>query len=68
MPYDVLKFKYPVLQKHKWLYPFMVVRRIFSLLDPKVRRRSSDELKASVNVTKDEETSASDLMSSLGLQ
>lgn len=68
MPYDALKFKYPVLQKHKWLYPFMVVRRIFSLIDPEVRRRSSNELKASVNVTKDEETSASDLMSSLGLQ
>jgi hypothetical protein len=27
IPYDVIKFHYPILQKHRWLTPFMQVRR-----------------------------------------
>ena len=31
-PYDVLKHSYPVLKKHKWLYPFCQVHRWFKRL------------------------------------
>ena len=30
--YDTLKYSYPVLKKHKWLYPFCQVRRWFRLV------------------------------------
>ena len=32
VPYRSLKFSYPVLEKHKWLFPFCQVRRWFRLL------------------------------------
>lgn len=32
MPYNVLKYIYPTLQKHKWLYPVYTVRRWFERL------------------------------------
>ena len=31
LPYESLKFYYPVLEKHKWLYPLYQVRRWFRL-------------------------------------
>ena len=30
--YDMLKFRYPILQKHRWLTPIMEVRRWFDLI------------------------------------
>lgn len=32
IPYDVIKFHYPILQKHRWLTPFMEVRRWCKLI------------------------------------
>ena len=32
IPYDVIKYHYPVLQKHRWLMPFMQVRRWCKLI------------------------------------
>lgn len=32
LPYETIKFSYPILQKHKWLLPLMQVRRWFRLL------------------------------------
>lgn len=47
MPYDQLKNRYPVLKKHKWLYPVMTVRRWFNLIVPWRRKRALNELSSS---------------------
>ena len=57
LPYHTLKFHYPSLQKHKWLFPFFQVRRWCKLLFLGGARRSAKELKANseidVTVTRD---------------
>ena len=45
IPYDVIKFHYPILQKHKWLTPFMEVRRWFKLIFCGHAKRTINELK-----------------------
>ena len=45
MPYRHLKIRYPILAKHKWLYPVMTLRRWFSFLSPVRRKRATTELK-----------------------
>lgn len=44
IPYAKLKRYYPVLEKHRWLMPFMQVRRWFMLLRPDVRSMAKTEL------------------------
>lgn len=56
LPYDVIKFHYPILQKHKWLLPIMEVRRWFKLVFCGGLGRSVNELKA--NNSRDAEQSA----------
>lgn len=51
MPYRHLKIKYPVLQRHKWLYPFMTVRRWFNFLPPARRKRATTELKKTTHLS-----------------
>lgn len=45
LPYDQLKFHYPILQKHKWLTPAMEVRRWCKLIFCGHIRSSLHELK-----------------------
>ncbi len=68
MPYDELKFKYPILQKHKWLTPIMEVRRWFNLLKPSALKRSLHEAKSTANVTKEGTESMRVLLMELGLE
>lgn len=44
IPYDTIKFHYPILQKHRWLTPFMQVRRWFKLIFCGHAKRSMREL------------------------
>lgn len=44
IPYDVIKFQYPVLQKHRWLTPYMEVRRWCKLIFCGRLKRSAMEL------------------------
>lgn len=67
MPYDVLKFIYPALQKHKWMYPFYTVRRwIERLLLGKKVKKSIKELTL-VSTKSKEEKSTSDYLRKIGL-
>lgn len=50
-PYNVIKEKYPVLKKHKWLMPVCQVRRWFFVLSNK-RDGIAKHLKAGKNVSK----------------
>lgn len=45
IPYDVIKFHYPILQKHRWLTPFMEVRRWGKLIFCGRAKSSLNELK-----------------------
>jgi hypothetical protein len=65
--YDVLKYRYPVLQKHRWLLPLMQVRRWCSLPFRGRMRRMRGELRAHrrAAVTKGEGV---DVLSVLGLR
>ena len=56
VPYARLKRYYPILEKHKWLTPFMQVRRWFKLFEPEVARMACQEI--SVNGTIDKAKAA----------
>ncbi len=38
IPYDVIKYYYPILQRHKWLTPFYEVKRWFKLFTKRGRQ------------------------------
>ncbi len=51
IPYDTLKYKYPVLQKHPVLLPLMWIVRLFSLVSPQKRKRAKRELELHQNIS-----------------
>jgi hypothetical protein len=65
LPYDMLKNKYPVLKKHKWLTPVYQVRRWLVLLSPKRMKRAGKELSAVGNVSDTESLEAGALLEKL---
>jgi len=66
--YDTIKFHYPILQKHKWLLPFMEVRRWGKLMFiRKHRERSVNHLLVNKSISKDQKTEAEELRTYLGL-
>lgn len=66
-PYDVIKYHYPILWKHKWLTPFFQVIRWFKLLFQGKMKRSVRELKANANVSQEQIAFAADLLKQLEL-
>ena len=62
MPYNRLKSKYPVLIKHKWLYPFCLVRRWFELIFMGKVGKSVKELKTANAIGGDSAKETSDLL------
>ncbi|MBQ9777538.1 MAG: nucleotidyltransferase family protein, partial [Clostridia bacterium] len=67
LPYDMLRYYYPVLEKHKWLTPAMQVRRWGRLLRPKRLKRSVQELSANASVTKEQAAKTAELLADVGL-
>ena len=67
VPYKSLKMRYPVLVKHKWLYPFMTVWRWVETLSPAKRRRASAELKQNRYIKKGDQDNMQVFLSQLGL-
>ena len=53
IPYDVIKFHYPILQKHRWLTPFMEVRRWLKLIFCGHAKRTLKELKYNQTISTD---------------
>ena len=68
LPYDEIKYGYPILQKHKWLLPFYWVRRWFKLLDKRTARRVAWETKRTSEMSSDEIKSADRFLSDVGLR
>lgn len=67
LKYDVLKFHYPILMKHKWLLPIMQVRRWGHLIFCGGAKRSAKELTMSGTMSKETANAAKDLMERIGL-
>lgn len=67
LPYDTIKFHYPVLQKHKCLLPICEIRRWFKLLFKGGVKRSVGELSANSSITKEQKNEISSFLNELGL-
>lgn len=67
IPYDVIKFHYPILQKHRWLTPLMEVRRWLKLVFCGHAKRTVRELKYNSRISADEAEAVKNFLSGIGL-
>jgi len=67
LPYDVIKFHYPILQKYRWLTPFMEVRRWCKLVFCGHVKRTVKELKYNQNISLDKADETKKFLLSIGL-
>lgn len=67
LPYDVIKFHYPVLQKHRWLLPVMQVRRWCKLLFCGHARRVMRELEYNGSISATQARDTQDFLRNIGL-
>lgn len=67
IPYSVIKYQYPILQKHKWLTPFMQVRRWFRIIFCGHLKRVIKELRFSNTISKEEATTTKTFLKNIGL-
>jgi len=67
IPYDVIKFHYPILQKHRWLTPFMEVRRWFKLIFCGHAKRTMHELKYNNTISQEKAQSMQTFLNEIGL-
>ena len=67
IPYDVIKFHYPILQKHKWLTPIMEVRRWGKLIFCGHLKRTVNELKYNSTISEDAAAETRTLLKNVGL-
>lgn len=67
IPYDVIKFHYPILQKHKWLTPTMEVRRWGKLIFCGHLKRTVNELKYNGSLSEDSAAETRTLLKNVGL-
>lgn len=66
--YDIIKYMYPILQKHKWLTPIYQIRRWLEIVFVKDRRnKSKNNIKTVLDVKQDDIDSAKELMELLKL-
>lgn len=67
LPYNTIKFHYPILQKHRWLTPLMQVRRWFKLIFRGGLKRSMNEINVNAKMSDDKKESATELLERIGL-
>lgn len=67
IPYDTIKFHYPILQKHRWLTPIMQVRRWFKLIFCGHAKRSMRELSYNSNISKSQADEMKTFLDEIGL-
>ncbi len=67
IPYEVIKFHYPVLQKHRWLTPVMEIRRWFKLVFCGHAKRSLHELKYNNAISADQAAQTKSFLDNIGL-
>ena len=67
IPYAKLKRYYPVLEKHRWLMPFMQIRRWFMLLNPDVARMAKREMAVNGKLVKTKSDEMNSFLDDIGL-
>lgn len=67
IPYDTIKFHYPILQKYRWLTPFMQVRRWFKLIFCGHAKRSMRELSYNSNISQSQADEMKIFLDEIGL-
>lgn len=67
IPYEVIKFHYPILQKYRFLTPIMEIRRWCKLIFCGHLKRTAKEMQYNNHVTNDEATNAKKILESIGL-
>lgn len=67
IPYDTIKFHYPILQKYRWLTPFMQVRRWFKLIFCGHAKRSIRELSYNSNISRSQADEMKIFLDEIGL-
>ena len=67
LPYNVIKFHYPILEKHRWLTPLMQIRRWFKLVFCGHAKRSLRHLKLNQNLSNEEAIATQQFLDELGL-
>lgn len=67
IPYDVIKFHYPILEKHKWLTPVMEVRRWGKLIFCGHLKRTSKELSFNNNISDEQAANTKKFLNDIGL-
>lgn len=67
IPYNVIKFQYPVLQKHRWLTPVMQVRRWGKLIFAGHLRRVRKQLKLNQSISTDQARETARFLTEIGL-
>lgn len=67
LPYSEIKFHYPILQKHRWLTPFMEVRRWFKLIFCGHAKRTINELEYYQTISADKTDVTKNFLENIGL-
>ncbi len=68
LPYEKLKYKYPILQKHPWLFPFYQIVRWFKpIFNKKSKKRTSRELKRTLSTSEEQQKRIRKLMNDLDI-
>lgn len=67
IPYSDLKYQYPILFKHMYLFPFCQLHRWFSLLCSEKSQKRKDTLKKVTSITEQQITEVSYLLNQLEL-
>ena len=67
IPYDTIKFHYPILKKYRWLTPFMQVRRWFKLIFCGHAKRSIRELSYNSNISRSQADEMKIFLDEIGL-
>ncbi|MBQ8187442.1 MAG: nucleotidyltransferase family protein [Clostridia bacterium] len=67
LPYDSMKYQYPVLKKHRYLLPFCQVHRWTHLTSKDAAKRALHELNLTGNLTDEKQKNTVDLFAKLGL-
>lgn len=67
LPYDSMKYQYPILQKHAWLLPFYEVHRWFRLLSKPTADRIRSEVAFNQSLPAEVQSETRELLKQLGL-
>ena len=67
MPLEKMQYRYEILKRHKWLYPFMIVRRCFEVLFKGDSKRIKKELQTSDQISSAQRSESVQLLEYLGI-